>query len=70
MKLLAIIIDLRLSRLAFNVKLWQSHISRVEYWELSTVSANIAVFILLFRSRLCHYSVGGAWWHLGFCESF
>jgi hypothetical protein len=19
---------------------------------------------------LCHYSVGGAWWHLGFYESF
>jgi hypothetical protein len=26
--------------------------------------------LLLFRSRLCHYSVGGAWWHLDFCESF
>jgi hypothetical protein len=26
--------------------------------------------LLLFRSRLCHYSVGGAWWHLGSCESF
>jgi hypothetical protein len=26
--------------------------------------------ILLSRSRLCHYSVGGAWWHFGFYESF
>jgi hypothetical protein len=25
---------------------------------------------LLSRSRLCHYSVGGAWWHLCFYESF
>jgi hypothetical protein len=25
---------------------------------------------LVFRFRLCHYSVGGAWWHLGFYESF
>jgi hypothetical protein len=24
--------------------------------------------LLLFRSRLCHYSVGGAWWHLCFYE--
>jgi hypothetical protein len=27
-------------------------------------------YFLLSRSRLCHYSVGGAWWHLGFYESF
>jgi hypothetical protein len=26
--------------------------------------------LLLSRSRLCHYSVGGAWWHLCFYESF
>jgi hypothetical protein len=26
--------------------------------------------LLLFRSRLCHYSVGGAWSHLCFYESF
>jgi hypothetical protein len=26
--------------------------------------------LLLFRSRLCHDSVEGAWWHLGFYESF
>jgi hypothetical protein len=26
--------------------------------------------LLLSRFRLCHYSVGGAWWHLGFYESF
>jgi hypothetical protein len=26
--------------------------------------------ILLSRSRLCRYSVGGAWWHLGFYELF
>jgi hypothetical protein len=26
--------------------------------------------LLLFCSRLCHYCVGGAWWHLGFYESF
>jgi len=28
------------------------------------------IFFFLSRSRLCHYSVGGAWWHLGFYESF
>jgi hypothetical protein len=28
------------------------------------------VLLPLFRSRLCHYSIGGAWWHLGFYESF
>jgi hypothetical protein len=28
------------------------------------------LILLLSRSRLCHYSVGGAWWHLGFYESF
>jgi hypothetical protein len=26
--------------------------------------------LLIFRSRLCHYIVGGAWWHFGFYESF
>jgi hypothetical protein len=26
--------------------------------------------ILLFRSRLCHYSVGGAWLHLCFYKQF
>jgi hypothetical protein len=26
--------------------------------------------LLLSRSRFCHHSVGGAWWHLGFYESF
>jgi hypothetical protein len=26
--------------------------------------------LLLSRSRLCHYSFGGAWWHLCFYESF
>jgi hypothetical protein len=30
----------------------------------------IAWKLLLFRSCLCHYSVGGAWWHLCFYESF
>jgi hypothetical protein len=36
-----------------------------------TVRINHGNFpLLLFRSRLCHYSVGGAWWHLGFYESF
>jgi hypothetical protein len=30
----------------------------------------IFYFLLLSRSRLCHYSVGGAWWHLGDYESF
>jgi hypothetical protein len=24
----------------------------------------------LLLSRWCHYSVGGAWWRLGFYESF
>jgi hypothetical protein len=24
---------------------------------------------LLLLSRLCHYSVGGAWWHICFYES-
>jgi hypothetical protein len=28
------------------------------------------LYLLLSRSRLCHYSVRGAWWLLGFCESF
>jgi hypothetical protein len=28
------------------------------------------LMLFLFLSRLCHYSVGGAWWHLGFYESF
>jgi hypothetical protein len=26
--------------------------------------------LLFFRSRLCHYSIRGAWWYLGFYESF
>jgi hypothetical protein len=26
--------------------------------------------LLLSRSRLCYFSVGGAWWHLCFYESF
>jgi hypothetical protein len=28
------------------------------------------LLVLLSRSRLCHYSVGGAWWHLCFYKSF
>jgi hypothetical protein len=28
------------------------------------------ICLLLSRSRLCRYSVGGAWWHLCFYESF
>jgi hypothetical protein len=30
----------------------------------------IYYFFFLTLFRLCHYSVGGAWWHLGFYESF
>jgi hypothetical protein len=36
--------------------------------------SNLAMFpgkgVVLSRSRLCHYGVGGAWWHLCFYESF
>jgi hypothetical protein len=36
------------------------------------VVVQVVVFLplLLSRSRLCHYSVRGAWWHLCFYESF
>jgi hypothetical protein len=30
----------------------------------------ILFFFFLSRSRFCHYSVGGTWWHLCFYESF
>jgi hypothetical protein len=30
----------------------------------------LLLLLLLSRSRFCHYSVGGAWWHLCFYESF
>jgi hypothetical protein len=32
--------------------------------------SSILLLLLLSRSRLCHYTVGGAWWHLCFYESF
>jgi hypothetical protein len=41
-----IILDLRFSRLAFVVKLRLAGISRIEYLELSNVSANVTVAIL------------------------
>jgi hypothetical protein len=34
------------------------------------IGCTIVANLLLSRSRLCHYSVGGAWWHLCFYESF
>jgi hypothetical protein len=39
------ILALRFSRLEFSVKLWLSCINLVEYWDLSSVSANVAVAI-------------------------
>jgi hypothetical protein len=38
-------LDIRISLLAFNVKLRLSGMGRVEYWELPNVSANTAVAI-------------------------
>jgi hypothetical protein len=35
-----------------------------------TESITFIKVLLLSRSRLFHYSVGGAWWHLYFYESF
>jgi hypothetical protein len=32
--------------------------------------SSLSFLLLLSRSRLCHYSIGAAWWHLGFYESF
>jgi hypothetical protein len=34
------------------------------------IGCTIIAKLLLSRSRLCHYSVGGAWWHLSVYESF
>jgi hypothetical protein len=34
------------------------------------LTLRVLFHLLLSRSRLCHYSVGGSWWHLGFYESF
>jgi hypothetical protein len=46
---------------------------RWSLWTLASscchASKRVSMLLLLFRSRLCHYSVGGAWWHLGFYES-
>jgi hypothetical protein len=40
------------------------------YQDTQRIKYNFVNLTLLSRSRLCHYSVGGAWWHLGFYESF
>jgi hypothetical protein len=41
------------------------------YWLLKWMVHIVTIWLLLLsRSRLCHYSVGGAWWHLCFYESF
>jgi hypothetical protein len=42
-------------------------------WRTATCNSTHSIIIfllLLFRSRLCHFSDGGAWWHLCFYESF
>jgi hypothetical protein len=44
-----VFLELRSSQLAFNVKPRFSDVSRIECWELSNVSANIAVSILMVR---------------------
>jgi hypothetical protein len=31
---------------------------------------SMQILLLLSRSRLCHYSIGGAWWHICSHESF
>jgi hypothetical protein len=46
--------------------LWMPLISL--FSELSIKQSEM--ILLLSRSRLCHYSVWGGWWHLGFYESF
>jgi hypothetical protein len=45
-------------------------ILHLQLYEISGPINRSKIPLLLSRSRLCHYSVGGAWWHLGFYESF
>jgi hypothetical protein len=40
------------------------------FWNTVPYIRVCSLFLLISRSRLCHYSVGGAWWHLCFYESF
>jgi hypothetical protein len=40
-------------------------------FQSSSLPSELGLYVLLLsRSRLCHYSVGGAWWHLCSYESF
>jgi hypothetical protein len=41
-----------------------------QYKVLGGIKRVLSSRLLLSRYRLCHYSVGGARWHIGFYESF
>jgi hypothetical protein len=52
-----------------------SDIHKVSFCQVNIESKNVGLnslllLLLLFRSRLCHYSVGGGWGHPGFYEWF
>jgi hypothetical protein len=52
----------------FRHRIWTNgFVVSIRYLHLTL---RVLFLLLLSRSHLCHYSVGGAWWHLGFYESF
>jgi hypothetical protein len=46
------------------------NITRHTQKKLTKITRMPAFILYIIFSRLCHYSVGGAWLHLGFYESF
>jgi hypothetical protein len=60
--------SLHICVMLFTVKTYLRLTHRLN--RIQTTQPLIRTLLLLSRSRLCHYSVGGARWHLCFYESF